>query len=75
MKRIKLSISFTLVEELEKQEKRFQITDKQKAKMMTETNFIKKHIDDIKKSIHENYTFDDLEYIEDLSVELLEVER
>ena len=82
MKKLKMKVSFVIVEDIETQEAYFQVTDEMKAKKYTETNFLQKHAMDIKNTVRENFTFSiskrgeeiPMQWTEDLKVELLEVE-
>ena len=83
MKKIKMKVSFVLVEDVETQEEYFKVTDEMKSKAFTETNFLQKHVRDIENTIKENFTFAiskrgeeiPLQWTENLKVELLEVEE
>lgn len=75
MKKIKLRVSFDIVEDVVKQEEHFRITDEQKKKAMETTNFLQKHIKDIEKEIKNTFNFGEFEWTENLKVELLEVEE
>ena len=83
MKKIKMKVSFVIVEDVETQEKYFKVTDEMKSKAFTETNFLQRHARDIENTIRENFTFAiskrgeeiPMEWIENLKVELLEVEN
>lgn len=83
MKKIKMKVSFVLIEDVEAQEEYFNVTDEMKAKAFTETNFLQKHARDIENTIRENFTFAiskrgeeiPLQWTEDLKVELIEVEN
>lgn len=82
MKKIKMKVSFVLVEDVEAQEEYFEVTDEMKSKAFTETNFLQKHVRDIENTIKENFTFAiskrggeiPLQWTENLKVELSEVE-
>lgn len=82
MKKIKMKVSFVIVEDVETQEEYFKVTDEMKSKAFTETNFLRKHVKDIENTIRENFTFAiskrgeeiPMEWTENLKVELLEVE-
>ena len=75
MKKIKLRVSFDIVEDVVKQEEHFRITDEQKKKAMETTNFLQKHIKDIENEIKNTFNFGEFEWTENLKVELLEVEE
>lgn len=83
MKKIKMKVSFVIVEDVETQEEYFQVTDEMKTKKYTETNFLQKHMRDIENTVIENFTFSvskrgeeiPMQWTEDLKVELLEVEE
>lgn len=75
MKKIKLRVSFDIVEDVFKQEEHFGITDEQKKKAMETTNFLQKYIKDIEKEIKNTFNFDEFEWIENLKVKLLVVEE
>ena len=83
MKKIKMKVSFVLVEDVETQEEYFKVADEMKSKAFTETNFLQRHTRDIENTIRENFTFAiskrgeeiPMEWIENLKVELLEVEE
>ena len=74
MNKIKLNVSFNLVEDTKKQEERFKITNEEKQKVMRTTNFLQKHIKDVEQQIKEMFTFDDLEWVENLKVTLIDAE-
>ena len=82
MKKIKMKVSFVLVEDVKTQEEYFDVTDEMRAKAFTETNFLQKHVRDIENTIKENFTFAiskrgeeiPLQWTESLKVELVEVE-
>lgn len=74
MNKIKLNVSFNLIEDVKKQEGFFKITNEEKQKVMQTTNFLQKHIKDIEQEIKEMFTFDDLEWVEDLKVKLIDLE-
>ena len=74
MNKIKLNVSFDIIEDVKKQEEVFKITNEEKQKAMQTTNFLQKHIEDIEQEIKEMFTFDDLQWIENLKVKLIEVE-
>ena len=74
MNKIKLNVSFNLIEDIKKQEEHFKITNEEKQKVMRTTNFLQKHIKDIEQHIKEMFTFDDLEWVENLKVTLIDVE-
>ena len=73
MRKIKLNVSFDIIEDVKKQEEFFKITNEEKQKMQT-TNFLQKHIKDIEQEIKEMFTFDDFEWVENLKVKLIDVE-
>ena len=83
MKKIKMKVSFVLVEDVETQEEYFKVADEMKSKAFTETNFLHKHVRDIENTIRENFTFAiskrgeeiPMQWTENLKVELLEVEN
>ena len=74
MNKIKLNVSFDLIEDVKKQEEFFKITDKEKQKIMQTTNFLQRHIKDIEQEIKEMFTFDDLAWVENLKIKLIDVE-
>ena len=74
MNKITLSVSFDIIEDVIKQEELFEITDEEKQKAMQTTNFLQKHIKDIEQEIKEMFTFDDLQWIENLKVKLMEMD-
>ena len=73
MRKIKLNVSFDIIEDVKKQEEFFKITNEEKQKMQT-TNFLQEHIKDIEQEIKEMFTFDDFEWVENLKVKLIDVE-
>ena len=81
MKLIKTNVSFTIVEDVKAQEEYFNITNKEKAKKMQDTNFLQKHLKAYEEAIREAFTFSahsrdikiDFEWVENLNVELSEV--
>lgn len=73
MSKIKLNVSFDIIEDIKKQEEYFEITNEEKQKVMQTTNFLQKHIKDIEEAIKEMFNFDDLGWVENLNVELSEV--
>lgn len=73
MRKIKLNVSFDIIEDVKKQEEYFKITNEEKQKMQT-TNFLQEHIKDIEQEIKEMFTFDDFEWVENLKVKLIDVE-
>lgn len=83
MKKIKMKVSFVIVEDVETQEEYFKVTDEMKTKAFTETNFMQKHARDIENTIRENFTFAvskrgeeiPLQWTENLKVELTEAEE
>ena len=75
MNKIKLNVSFDIIEDVKKQEEFFKITNEEKQKVMQTTNFLQKHIKDIEQEIKEMFTFDDFEWVENLKVKLIEVEE
>ena len=75
MSKIKLNVSFDIIEDVKKQEEFFKITNEEKQKVMQTTNFLQKHIKDIEQEIKEMFTFDDFEWVENLKVKLIEVGR
>lgn len=83
MKKIKMKVSFVIVEDVETQEEYFKVTDEMKSKALTGTNFLEKHARNIENTIKENFTFSiskrgeeiPMEWTENLKVELLEVEE
>lgn len=83
MKKLKMKVSFVIVEDVETQEEYFQVTDEMRAKAYTETNFLQKYARDIENTVRENFTFSiserggeiPLQWTENLKVELIEVEE
>ena len=75
MNKIKLNVSFDIIEDVKKQAEFFKITNEEKQKVMQTTNFLQKHIKDIEQEIKEMFTFDDFEWVENLKVKLIEVEE
>ena len=73
MNKIKLNVSFDIIEDIKKQEEYFESTNEEKQKVMQTTNFLQKHIKDIEQEIKEMFTFDDLQWIENLKVKLTEM--
>lgn len=73
MNKIKLNVSFDIIEDVKKQEEYFKITNEEKQKMQT-TNFLQEHIKGIEQEIKEMFTFDDFEWVENLKVKLIDVE-
>lgn len=74
MRKIKLNVSFDIIEDVKKQEEYFKITNEEKQKVMQTTNFLQEHIKDIEQEIKEMFTFDDFEWVENLKVKLIDVE-
>jgi len=83
MKKIKMKVSFVIVEDVETQEEYFKVTDEMKTRAFAETNFLQKHVRDIENTIKENFTFAiskrgeeiPMQWTENLKIELLEVEE
>ena len=74
MSKIRLNVSFDILEDIQKQEEFFKITNEEKHKAIQTTNFLQKHIKDIEQEIKEMFTFDDLEWVENLKVKLIDME-
>lgn len=70
---MKFKISFELVEDTDKQERDFGVSKEQLKRLHEKREqFIQKHIEYLKQSIKENYTFEDYEWVENLEIEEVE---
>ena len=72
---MRFRIRFDLVEDTDKQEKDFGISNEKRKEFRANREvLINKHIESLKEFIRDNYTFQDYQWVENLKIEEIEEE-